>query len=50
MEPKILSCGETGIIKNAFHKKVISININEIEIDRIALFDKTSRGNKGSFK
>ena len=50
MEPKILSCGETGIIKNAFHKKAISININEIEIDRIALFDKTSRSNKGSFK
>ena len=50
MEPKILSCGEIGIIKTAFHKKATSININEIEIDRIALFDKSSRGNKGSFK
>ena len=50
MEPKILSYGETSIIKTAFHQKTTSININEIEINRIALFDKTSYGNKGSFK
>ena len=50
MEPKILSYGETGIIKTAFQKKTTSINLNEIEINRIALFDKTSYGNKSSFK
>ena len=47
---KILSYGEKLIIKNAFHKRTTSININEIEINRILLSDKTSYGNKGSFK
>ena len=47
---KNLELGETGIIKTAFYKKATSININEIEINRIALFDKTSHGNKVSFK
>ena len=42
--------GETAIIKKAFHKKTTSININEIEINRIVLLDKTSYGNEGSFK
>ena len=42
--------GETAIIKSAFNKKTTSININEIEINRIVLFDKTSHGNKGLFK
>ena len=50
MEPIILSFGETAMIKNAFHKKKTSVNIIEIEINRIVLFDKTSYGNKGSFK
>ena len=50
MESKILSYGETGIIKSAFHKITTSININEIEIKRIVLFDITSYGNKGSLK
>ena len=50
MGSKILSYGETVIIKSAFHKKTTSININEIEINRIVLFDKTSYRNKGSFK
>ena len=45
-----MSYGETAIIKSAFHKKATSININEIEINRIVLFDKTSCDNKGSFK
>ena len=49
MGSKILSYGETAIIKNAFHKKAASFN-NEIEINRIVLFDKASYGNKGSFK
>ena len=50
MGSKILSYGETTIIKSAFHKKTTSIKINEIEINRIVLFDKTSYGNKGSLK
>ena len=50
MGSKILSYGETAIIKNAFHKKTTSVNINKIEINRIVLFNKTSYSNKGSFK
>ena len=50
MGSKILSYGETAIIKSAFYKKTTSIKINEIEINRIVLFNKTSYGNKGSFK
>ena len=50
MEPKILSSGEIAIDKNSFHNNNSSISINEIEINRIVLFDKTSCGNKGSFK
>ena len=50
MGSKILSYGETAIIKSAFHKKTTSINIKEIEIKRIVLFNKTSYGNKVSFK
>ena len=50
MGSKILSCGETAIVKSAFHKKTTSININEIKINRIVLFDITSYGNKGSLK
>ena len=50
MKPKVLTYGETYINKNAFHKKATSINIGKIEIDKITLLDKTSYGNKGSFK
>ena len=50
MESKILSFGETAIVKSAFHKEATSININEIKINKIVLFDKTSYGNKGSLK
>ena len=50
MGSKTLCCGETCIDKNAFHNNKSSISINEVEINRIALFDKTSYGNKGSFK
>ena len=49
MESRVLITGETGI-KNELHKNESSININEIEINRIVLFDKISYGNKGSFK
>ena len=50
MGSKILSYGETCINnnKNAFHKAT-SVNIYEVEI-KVMLFDKTSYGNKGSFK
>ena len=37
MGSKILSYGETAIVKSALHKKTISININKIEINRIVL-------------
>ena len=47
MEPKFLVCGEIGININAFHNNKTSISINEVEINRILIFDKTSCGNKG---
>ena len=50
MESNILSYGETCINKNAFHKTTTSINIDEVGIYKIKLFDKASYGNKGSFK
>ena len=50
MQSEILSCGETCIDENAFHNNKSSISINEVKINRIVLFDKTSYGNKGSFK
>ena len=37
-------------IKMHFTKKTTSINIDEVEIDKITRLDKTSYGNKGSFK
>ena len=49
MGSKVLGCGEVGIDKNAFHNNKASIGIDEVEINKIALFDKTSCG-KGSFK
>ena len=33
-----------------FQNNKSSTSINEVEINRIVLFDKTSYGNKGSFK
>ena len=50
MESKILGSGEIAIDKNACHKNQSSISINEVEINKIVLFDKISCGNKGSFK
>ena len=50
MESKKICSGETHIDENAFHNSKSSININEIEINKIILFNKTSCGNKGSFK
>ena len=42
MKSKILNGGKVGINKNIFHDSKSSISINEIEINRILLFDKTS--------
>ena len=50
MESKILCYDETCINKNAFHKETNSINTDEVEIDKMMLFDKKSYGNKGFFK
>ena len=50
MGSKTLDCGEIAIDKNTCHNNKSSITINEVEINRIVLFDKTSYGNKGSFK
>ena len=48
MRSKVLSYGETCINKNAFHKTATSINIDEVDISKIILFDKTYH--RGSFK
>ena len=50
MGSKVLSYGKTGINKNALLKTTTSINFDEVEINRIMLFDKISYGNKGLFK
>ena len=50
MKPKVLGYGETCINKNEFHKITTSINIDEVDINKIILFDKTSYGNRDSFK
>ena len=50
MESKVMSYGKTYINNNAFQKETNSINIDEVETNKIMLFDKTSYGNKGSFK
>ena len=50
MGSKVLSYDETSINKNPFHKTTTSINIDEVDVNKITLFDKTSYGNKSSFK
>ena len=50
MGSEVLGHGEICIDKNAFHNNKISISIDKVKLNRILLFDKTSRGNKGSFK
>ena len=44
------SYGEIGINKNTLHNNTTSISIDEVEINRIVLFDKTSYGNNDLFK
>ena len=50
MGSKFLGCGEIGTDKNAFDNNKTSISTDEVEINRIVLFDQTSYGNKRSFK
>ena len=50
MGSKTLCSRETCIDKNAFYNNKSSISVNEVGINRIVLFDKTSYSNKGSFK
>ena len=50
MERKILNRGKIGINKNTFHNNKSLISINEVEINRILLFDKTSKCGKGTFE
>ena len=49
MEQEAVHFGENSIIKSAFHKNKKPININEVDIKRIASSDKRSYG-KDSFK
>ena len=49
MGSKVLGCSEIGIDKNAFHNNKTSSSIDEVKINRIVLFDKTSY-DEGSFK
>ena len=49
MEQVAVYFGENSIIKRAFHKNKKPININEVDIKRIALSNKKSLS-KDSFK
>ena len=42
MEQETVHFGENSIIKSVFHKNKKPININEVDIKRIALSDKKS--------
>ena len=49
MEQEAVYFGENSIIKSAFHKNKKAVNINEVDIKRIALSDKKLLS-KDSFK
>ena len=49
MEQEAIYFRENGIIISAFHKNKKPININEVDVERIALSDKKSLS-KDSFK
>ena len=40
MEQEAIYFGEKAIIKSAFHKNKIPVNINEVDIQRIKLSEK----------
>ena len=50
MKSRVLFCGEECINKNAFHKKIKPINIDNLEMKRITLFNKTSYSSNNLFK
>ena len=50
MESKTLNKDEICTDKIAFHTNKFLISIDKVEINRIVLLNKTSYGNKGSFK
>ena len=50
MRSKILNKDEICTDKKAFHNNKSSISIDKLKINRIVLLNKTSYGNKGSFK
>ena len=50
MEQEALYFGENGIVKNTFYKNKNLVNINEVDIKRIALSYKKSCGYKDTFK
>ena len=49
MEQAVLHSGENSIIKSTFHKNKKTINVNKVDIKRIALSHKKSLS-KDSFK
>ena len=49
MEEEAVHFRENNIIKSTFHKNIKNININEVDIKKIALSDKKSCG-QDSFK
>ena len=49
MKQEAVYYGENGIIKSAFHKNRELININEVDLEEIALSHEKSYG-KDSFK
>ena len=50
MRSKTLGCGKICNDKNSFQNSKSSISINEVEVNRILLFDKTSCGDKDLFE
>ena len=50
MRSKTLNKDEICPDKKAFHNNKSSISIDKVEINRIVLLNKTSYGDKGSFK
>ena len=50
MSKEILIFGYNGINKNKFHKRKQPININKIDIKRLAISDEDLHGSKGSFR
>ena len=50
MENKVFNFGKYYLNKNFFHKHKHLIDIDKVDIDKIAISSKDSYGKKGSFK